>query len=172
MSASADEIHGYGCDADCSAGMCAWSRENSHHLRGTRQSGTVLTQHASQRSGQVAAVACKRPSNGTGHRQTGQTDPNSGGLRNSGRRCPPRHAEQDGEYRRLAWVATPRLLASRFASQFQAATAAGNVARQPRCRKGAVVGVTGHRCFCAQSVDICVEATEVPVSPGTAAEYE
>ena len=59
-----------------------------HHLRGTRQSGTVLTRHASQAERAGSSRRCKRPSNGTGHRQTGQTGANSGGLRNSGRRCP------------------------------------------------------------------------------------
>ena len=38
-----------------------------------------------------------------------------------------RHAEHYGEYSGVACIATLRLLASRFASQFQAATAAGNV---------------------------------------------
>ena len=37
-----------------------------------------------------------------------------------------RHAEHYGEYPGVACVATLRLLASRFASQFQTATAAGN----------------------------------------------
>jgi hypothetical protein len=55
---------------------------------GTRQLGTVLTRHASQAERAGSSRRCKRPSNGTGHRQTGQTGANSGGLRNSGRRCP------------------------------------------------------------------------------------
>jgi hypothetical protein len=38
-----------------------------------------------------------------------------------------RHADDHGEYLRLGCAATQRLLASRFASQFQAATAVGNV---------------------------------------------
>jgi hypothetical protein len=38
-----------------------------------------------------------------------------------------RHADDHGEYLRPGCVATQRLLASRFASQFQAATAVGNV---------------------------------------------
>ena len=72
-----------------------------------------------------------------------------------------RHAEHPGEYPRLACVATRRLLASRFASQFQAATNAGNVHSLTSMPGGTVVGVTGRRCFYAQSVDICVEAGEV-----------
>ena len=59
-----------------------------HHLRGTRQSGTVLTRHASQSERAGGSRRCKRPSNGTGRRQTGQTGANLGDLRNSGRRCP------------------------------------------------------------------------------------
>jgi hypothetical protein len=69
-----------------------------------------------------------------------------------------RHADDHGEYLRLACVATQRLLASRFASQFQAATAVGNVYSLASFPGGTVVRVTGRRCFCAHSVDICVEA--------------
>ena len=68
-----------------------------------------------------------------------------------------RHADDHGEYLRLGCAATQRLLASRFASQFQAATAVGNVYSLASFR-GTVVRVTGRRCFCAHSVDICVEA--------------
>ena len=75
-----------------------------------------------------------------------------------------RHAEHHGEYPRLACVATRRLLASPFASQFQAATNAGNVHSLASMSGGTVVGVTGRKCFYAQSVDICVEAREVAAS--------
>ena len=75
-----------------------------------------------------------------------------------------RHAEHYGEYPGVACIATPRLLASRFASQFQAATAAGNVHSLTSMPEGTVVCATGRRCFCAHSVDICVEAR---VPPGT-----
>jgi hypothetical protein len=44
------------------------------------------THHRAERTGGSGRL--KRPSNGTGHCQTGQTGPNLGGLRNSGRRCP------------------------------------------------------------------------------------
>ena len=47
-SASADGNHGYDCDADCSAGTCAWSRESSQTFGVVNNSGTVLTRHASQ----------------------------------------------------------------------------------------------------------------------------
>ena len=47
-SASADGNHGYGCDADCSAGTCACSRESSQTFGVVNNSGTVLTRHASQ----------------------------------------------------------------------------------------------------------------------------
>jgi hypothetical protein len=73
-----------------------------------------------------------------------------------------RHAERPGEYPRLACAARRRLLASPFASQFQAASAAGNVHLWLISMVGGtVVGVTGRRWICAQSVDICVEAQEV-----------
>lgn len=74
-----------------------------------------------------------------------------------------RHAEHHGEYPRLACVATRRLLASPFASQFQAVTNAGNVHSLASMSGGTVVGVIARRCFYAQSVDICVEVTEVAV---------
>ena len=78
-----------------------------------------------------------------------------------------RHAEHYGEYRGVACIATSRLLASRFASQFQAANASGNrhlsLTSMPG---GTVIGVTGRRRFYAQSVDICVEAREVAVPLG------
>jgi hypothetical protein len=74
-----------------------------------------------------------------------------------------RHAEHLGEYPRLACDATRRLLASRFASQFQATTTAGRVDSLTSMPGGTVVGVTGRRCFCAQSVDIYVDAREVVV---------
>jgi hypothetical protein len=48
----------------------------------------VLTRHASQEERAGGSGRCRRPSNGTGDCQTGQTGPNLGGLRNSGRRCP------------------------------------------------------------------------------------
>jgi hypothetical protein len=73
-----------------------------------------------------------------------------------------RHAEHHGEYLRLACIAIQRLLASPFASQFQAATAVGNVYSLASIR-GTVVRVTGRRCFCAHSVDICVEVRRVVV---------
>jgi len=68
-----------------------------------------------------------------------------------------RHADDHGEHLRLGCAATQRLLASRFASQFQAATAVGNV-YSLAFPGGTVVCMTGRRCFCAHSVDICVEA--------------
>jgi hypothetical protein len=74
-----------------------------------------------------------------------------------------RHAEHCGEYPGVACVATRRLLASRFASQFQAATAAGNIHSLTSMPGGTVVSVTGDRCFCAHSVDICVEVSQVVV---------
>ena len=74
-----------------------------------------------------------------------------------------RHAEHYGEYRRLACAASARLLASRFALQFQAATAAGNVHSLAAMPGGNVVGVTGRSCSCAHSVDICVEASHAVV---------
>ena len=70
----------------------------------------------------------KRPSNGTGHRQTGQTDVQPGrckpgrrdlgGLNGCWASMSSGHTEGHGEYRGLACTATLRLLASRFASQF------------------------------------------------------
>jgi len=75
-----------------------------------------------------------------------------------------RHAEHPGEYSRLACAATPRLLASPFASEFQAANASGNLHLSLTSMPGGtVVGVTCLRRFYAQSVDICVEAREVAV---------
>ena len=76
-----------------------------------------------------------------------------------------RHAEHHGEYPRLACMATRRLLASPFASQFQAAAAARNVHSSISMPGETVVGVTGRRCFRAQSVDICVEVREVAGPP-------
>ena len=81
-----------------------------------------------------------------------------------------RHAERPGEYPRLACAAGRRLLASPFASQFQAANAAGNPhSSLISVPGGTVVGVTGRTWICAQSVDIYVEAQEVavPYAPTT-----
>jgi hypothetical protein len=58
-----------------------------------------------------------------------------------------RHADDHGEYLRLGCAATQRLLASRFASQYQAATAVGNVYSLASFSGGTVVRVTGRRCF-------------------------
>jgi hypothetical protein len=75
-----------------------------------------------------------------------------------------RHAEHHGEYSRLACVATRRLLASPFASQFQSASASGSLHLSLTSMPGGtVVGVASRKRFCAQSVDICVEAREVAV---------
>jgi hypothetical protein len=68
-----------------------------------------------------------------------------------------RHADHHGEYLRLACIASQRLLASPFATQFQAATAVGNVCSLASVG-GTVVRVIGRTHFCAHSVDICVEA--------------
>ena len=73
-----------------------------------------------------------------------------------------RHAEHNGEYRRLACVAFQRLLASRSALPFQAATGAGNV-HSLASMLGIVVGVTDRKCFCAHSVDIYVDVSHVVV---------
>jgi hypothetical protein len=45
------------------------------------KSGTVLTRHASQSERAGGSGRCKRPSNGTGRRQTGQTGANLGGFK-------------------------------------------------------------------------------------------
>jgi hypothetical protein len=45
------------------------------------KSGTVLTRHASQSERAGGSRRCKRPSNGTGRRQTGQTGANLGGFK-------------------------------------------------------------------------------------------
>jgi hypothetical protein len=71
-----------------------------------------------------------------------------------------RHAEHPGEYPRLGCAATRRLLASRFASQFQAATAAGSSVASLMPGE-TVVGVTDRRRFYAQPVDNRVEARDV-----------
>ena len=74
-----------------------------------------------------------------------------------------RHAEHDGEYRRLACVASPRLLASRFASQFSDSYRSRQRSLVSLNAGGTVVRVIGRRCFCAHTVDICVEAGQVVV---------
>ena len=76
----------------------------------------VLTRHASQSERAGGSRRCKRPSNGTGRRQTGQTGANLGDEQWAP--MSSRHAEHHGEYRRPACVASTRLLASRLASQF------------------------------------------------------
>ena len=69
------------------------------HLQGARRSGYGA--HAARIAGGTGSGqrSRKRPSNGTGRRQTGQTDANSGGLRNSRRRCPVDTPNIYGEYR-------------------------------------------------------------------------
>ena len=80
-----------------------------------------------------------------------------------------RHAEHGDEYRRLACVASPRLLASRFASQFSDSYRSRQRSLVSLNAGVTVVRVIGRRCFCAHSVDICVEARQVVVPQGTAA---
>jgi hypothetical protein len=74
-----------------------------------------------------------------------------------------RHAEHDGEYRRLACVASPRLRASRFASQLSDSYRSRQRSLVSLNAGGTVVRVIGRRCFCAHSVDICVEAGQVVI---------
>ena len=47
----------WACDADCSAGMCACSRENSHIFGVLDNQGTALRGTHRSLSGQLAAVA-------------------------------------------------------------------------------------------------------------------
>jgi hypothetical protein len=114
--------------------------EELPHLRSARQIGYGAdTARIAGGAGRWQRPLGKRPSNGTGRRQTGQTDAmwpdadvgadaNLGGINviSTGSVAPHGdswslsrpHAEQYGEYRRLACTPCPRLLASRFASQF------------------------------------------------------
>jgi hypothetical protein len=64
VSASEDGNHGYGYDAGCSAGTCAYSRESSHNW--------LVTGSADDCRSRPWTLG-QRPSNGTGPRQTGQT---------------------------------------------------------------------------------------------------
>jgi hypothetical protein len=74
-----------------------------------------------------------------------------------------RHAEHGDEYRRLACVASARLLASRFASQFSDSHRSRQRSLVSLNAGVTVVRVIRRRCFCAHSVDICVEARQVVV---------
>jgi hypothetical protein len=69
--ASVGENHGYGCDAGCSAGTCACSREGPTI---SMTWCTDLLRRQVSEPGQITPDAvAQRPSNGTGPRQTGQT---------------------------------------------------------------------------------------------------
>jgi hypothetical protein len=126
----------------------------------------------------------KRPSNGTGHRQTGQTDANPANAGMAGRDlgglkgCQMRGVDNRAPLRGLGVQRTRRTTWRILPTRLQSASPVASVAlrltaftqlpqpatlmRQPRCR-GTVESETGCWCICAHSVDICVEAREVAV---------
>ena len=73
-SASDGGSRGSGCDAEGWAGTCAWSREDSHYRQG-RTGAKVLCRPTARNGGAAVGGAPRkrRPPNGTGPRQGGQT---------------------------------------------------------------------------------------------------
>jgi len=98
------------------------------NLQSGHNSGTVLTRHASQAgraggSGRYGSdlLTVRGTAKPVKLMQAGRCKPGQrdlGGLNGCWASMSSGHAEEHGEYRRLACTATLRLLASRFASQF------------------------------------------------------
>ena len=137
--------------------MCAWSRENSHHF-GVLDNQVRCSRGTHRRwSGQLAAVAV------------------SDLLTVRGAAKPVKPARTWGDLgivvadvqstRRRPWRISPTRLRRDPAIASVAVRLAVSSSYRSRQRVlvslfsgGTVVRVTGRRCFCAHSVDICVEA--------------